>query len=99
MEDANDEYARVVLLEEDAVTAALGHQDARPEVTSFAREHRTANQALHRVAQSIHVFAGLVSPPCPSGVTTNLGEIRSRDLGEDQAFHRLANRASISSSV
>ena len=99
VKDADDQDEGVVGLEEDAVAAAAGHLDSGPEVVARPREYRSADQPLHGVAKGVHIPAGLVSPPGPRGVPPNLGEIRPRDLGEDESLHRLANRASISSSV
>lgn len=46
-----------------AVSAAGGHQDARPEVAACTRDHRTSNQTLHRVAKGVHVIVDLIPPP------------------------------------
>lgn len=99
VENANNQDAGVVGLEEDAVPATRGHLDADPEVVARTHDHRTSQQALHRFAKGLHVLAGLVWPPGPHGVATNRGKIRVRDFSENEALHRLANRASISSSV
>jgi hypothetical protein len=50
-------------------------------------------------ALDVHVLGRPVRPPRPGGVATNRREIRPGDLGEDESLHRLANRASIWSSV
>ena len=99
VENAKNQDARIVGLEEDAVAAACGHQDARPEVVACVRGHGASNQALHRVAKSVDVPAGLILAPRPNREASNRGEIRPGDLGEDEPLHRLANRASTWSSV
>src|SRR5690606_32813831 len=99
VENADNQHAGLVGLEEDAVTAAGGHLHGRPEIIASARHHRASEQALHRGAKGVHVLRGLISSPSSRGVPPNRCEVRPRNLGENESLHRLANRASIWSSV
>ena len=99
VQDANNEEAGFISLEEDAVTPADSHLDAWPEVVSTARGNGPSEQALQRVTKDVHVLRGPLLAPGTSRVATNRVEICPCNLGEDQARHRLANSTSISSSV
>ena len=99
VQDANNEDAGIIGLEEDAVSPADSHLDARPQVISTAGGNGPSEQALQRVTKGVQVRRGPLLAPGTSGVATNRVEIRPGNLGEDQAYHRRAKSASISSSV
>ena len=86
VQDANNEEAGFIGLEEDAVTPADSHLDAWPEVISTARGNGPSEQALQRVTKGIHVRRGPLVAPGTSGVATNRVEIRPRSssLGETE---------------
>ena len=56
VENANNQDARVVGLEEDAVATAGGHLNAWPEVVACTPDDRASNQSLHHVAKGIQLF-------------------------------------------
>ncbi len=99
VQDAHDQDASVVGLEEDAVAATHSHVQTRAEVVTPARDGRTADETLEGVAQRVQVVRRLRLPPRAHRVPTNRVEIGSRDVCEVEALHSAANSASIWSSV
>lgn len=83
VEHAHDEDARLVALEDVAGTAG----------------HCVSRQCLKRFPEGVHIRDGLVTPPCPAGVPADRRQVCPSDVGEVESLHRLANSASISSSV